>query len=596
MKYNNFMLFSEFANTLEKLENTSKRLEITQILTDLISQFNSEEIRQGTYMSLGLLDASYKSPKFNLADKMIVRALSFTYDKEIDSVQTLYSKLGDLGLVGEELSTKQKDDITLLQVHELLTEIANIEGSGSQELKIKKVAELIKDLDKKSTKYIIRIILGTTRLGFTELTVIDALSKLIGASKEQKEEIENRYNSYPDIGVIAQTIKTSGLEGLYKIKMEVGVPILPQRCQRISTITEIIEKMGDVWAEFKFDGTRVQLHIDRNKKEVRSAGNQSELFALSDESIFIRTFTRNLEDSTHQYPDINQAADQQLDADSVILDGEAIAYDPVTKEFLPFQEVMQRKRKHNVLELAQSVPLKYFVFDILFCNGEDLTLKPLIQRHEIMKKVIKPGQVIEIAKHVETDTAEELVEFFEESKDKNLEGMILKKPSAPYQAGARSFAWVKFKKADEKLLDDSVDTVVLGYYFGKGMRAQFGIGGFLVGVMDKESDTIKTVTKVGTGLSDEDWVLLKSMCDKNQVKEKPKNYDVPKVYNPDVWVKPQIVVELGADEISKSKSHSAGYALRFPRLIKFRDDKSYTDTTNTTEIEQLYKNQKRGYY
>ena len=214
----------------------------------------------------------------------------------------------------------------------------------------------------------------------------------------------------------------------------------------------------------------------------------------------------------------------------------------------------------------------------------------------MLDKVIEKGNVIIVDKHETATTPQEIQDYFDSAKEKGLEGLILKKPSAPYQAGARSFAWVKYKVADEKLLDDTVDCVILGYYHGRGERATIGIGGFLAGIYDKKTNTYKTLTKVGTGLSEQDFAYLKKEADMVETSNKPKEYNVHKNYEADVWLSPKIVIELAGDEISKSQTHSLGYALRFPRLIKFRADKGAKDTTSVDEILYLHKNQKRGYY
>jgi DNA ligase-1 len=299
-----------------------------------------------------------------------------------------------------------------------------------------------------------------------------------------------------------------------------------------------------------------------------------------------------LEETTHQFPDIVQAAQDQINAESVNLDGEAIGYDRKTGAFLPFQETIQRKRKHGVKDTAQSIPLKYFVFDILYYNGKPTVNKPLKERRELLAKIIKPGEVILVDEHIETGDSDELQEYYDIAKQKGLEGLVVKKPEDPYQAGARSFSWVKLKKADQKLLDDSVDCVVLGYYAGRGVRSKFGIGGFLVGVIDPEKDVFKTVTKIGTGLTEEDWVFLKKLCDKYSTDKVPQNVLMDKMFMPDVIVLPKIVVEVGADEISISQTHTAGYALRFPRLLKFRKDKNSNEATTVDEIRRMYKAQK----
>lgn len=255
--------------------------------------------------------------------------------------------------------------------------------------------------------------------------------------------------------------------------------------------------------------------------------------------------------------------------------------------------MMQRKRKHDVGDYAKQIPLKYIVFDILYLDGVDLTPLSLYERHAKLEAVLKPGKVLELANHIETTDPVELWQFFESSKTKNLEGVMVKNPQSPYRAGAREFSWIKLKRSNTDILEDTVDCVVLGYYFGRGSRAAFGIGGFLCGLWNKSEQTFTTLTKVGTGLRDEEWIELKKRCDKLIVNTAPKNVVFPKTLAPDVWVVPTIVVELGGDEISVSKNHTSGFALRFPRLITFRDDKAPTDTTSPEEIANLHTAQRK---
>jgi DNA ligase-1 len=257
---------------------------------------------------------------------------------------------------------------------------------------------------------------------------------------------------------------------------------------------------------------------------------------------------------------------------------------------------MQRKRKHGVKNMAEEIPLQYFVFDILYLNGKSLIDKSLEERYKLLNKVIKQNKTIKIAEHVQSDNEEDLQDYYEKAKEMNLEGLVIKTPDDPYQAGARSYSWVKLKSADEKLLDDSVDVVVLGYYKGKGERSKFGIGGFLAGVYDDKNEVFKTITKVGTGLTDDQFRKMKKLSDKYVVKKVPKNVEITKNYVPDVITAPELVVEIGADEISVSKTHSAGYALRFPRLLKFRSDKNPQQATTVEEIKKLHSLQKRGSY
>jgi len=580
------MKFEKFCDYLNRLDQTSKRLEMTSIISELLESLSEKETKIGVYLSLGILKAPFEDLKFNFADKQMIKTLALIFDLNPQEIQNSYSKEGDLGTVAEkyfqEKDTKKAETLSLAEVYEYLVEISVIEGTGSQEKKSHKVISLAGKLNSQmEIKYVVRIILGNLRLGFTELTVIDALCQNL-KDKKLKPYIESTYNKFPDIGEIAEKIKIQGIEGLNSIKMKPGVPIEPQKAQRLATAKEIIEKLNDCWCEYKFDGTRVQLHFDRRIKD-----KSTDLFGEKTKFL-VKTFTRNLEESTHQYPDLIEASIEQIDAESVIIDGEAIGFDKKTGEYLPFQETIQRKRKHNVAEVAEQIPLKYLVFDLLYYNGEETVKLPLIQRRNLLDKIIKKGEIIQIDSHLETSSEEEVSKYFKEAKSKGLEGIMVKKPDSTYEAGARAFSWIKFKREEDSEVLDTVDVVVMGYFFGKGVRSDFGIGGFLVGVYNPETLTYQTISKIGSGLSDEEWVKIKLDCDKIKLSEPPKNYEVAKELSPDVWVSPELVVTVRADEVSVSPNHTSKIALRFPRLVSFRYDKRPNDTTSIEEIKKIY--------
>ena len=433
------MKFNEFANYLQKLENTSKRLEITAILSDLIETLSIEEVDRAIYLALGTLKAKYENPNFNIADKMIIKALEFSFDIKAKDIQAHYGKSGDLGSVVNEISNVLDTGLTITEVYNELESLTQVSGTGSQDQKIRLLSSLLQKLDKLSAKFVVRIILGITRLGYTDLTVIDALSKFINNDKSLRKLIEEKYNIHPDIGLIAKSLKEKGMAGIKNIKIQIGIPIEAQKAQRLESSEEIIEKMGTVRAEYKFDGTRVQLHIDRKKTTKNFPLEQQSLLNDSSAMVFIKTFTRNLKETTHQFPDIVEAANIQINADSAILDGEAVGYDIKSNQFLEFQKIMQRKRKYDIEKFLKEIPLKYYVFDILYLNGMELLDKTLRERRVLLESILKPGGLILINDYLETSNAEELNEYFEVAKEKGLEGIVVKQPNSLYQAGARSF-------------------------------------------------------------------------------------------------------------------------------------------------------------
>ena len=590
------MQITKFSKYLTSLDGTSKRLLITNIIKDLILELEATETQNAVNLILGQLFAPFKNLNFNIAEKMMMRALSLAYSATLETVAELFKQTGDLGDTAEKLSHQKSSTLSINETHQKLVEVAVIEGTGSQDKKIEKLAKLLNRLDNTSAKYVVRIVLGTTRLGFTALTVIDALSQITTGSKQDKDTIEARYNIHPDIGFITEMVKAKGLKALNNIAIEVGVPILAQKPQRVANPEEILEKMAskEVYVEYKLDGTRVQIHFDRNKRVPKTT---TSLFENGDEDIFIKAYTRNLDETIHQYPDIVDGINKQLKATSVILDGEAIGFDKDTGRFLEFQQTISRKRKHGISETAVQIPLKYVVFDILYLDGKSLIELPLRERRKILQEIVKPGDTVMLSHAVITDSASVIKQTFEDAKSKNLEGLVIKNPDKGYEAGARSFAWTKLKRIEEEGYEqgaaDSVDCVVMGYNTGKGVRADFGLGAFLAGIYDPITLKYKTVTKVGTGLKETDLENLKKMGDAIASKDKPESYEVDKDLIPDVWILPKIVVELRADEITISPKHTSGYALRFPRLMKFRPDKKPEDSTSLKEIGELYLLQKK---
>lgn len=586
------MTFKRLAIYFSQLEETASRNRITEILADLLKKANKSEVDKICYLSLGRLAPIYAGIEFNLAEKMMIRVLSQAYSVNEKKMKKEYKKIGDLGEVARKYDKREKSKpLSVSQVYEQLFKIANDSGGGSVERKIGGLAKLLDELDGESAKYVVRIPLGKLRLGFSDLTILDALSWLVGKDKSKRKEIEEAYNNRADIGHIAQIVKNKGLKGLRRIKVQIGVPIMPALCQRLPTAEKMVEKLGKMAVEPKYDGTRLQVHFSKKKKWEQK---EDQLAFDFQPKGFVQTFTRNLENTTHMFPDLVEAVFKEVKAKEAILDCEAIGYDPKTGKFLPFQETIKRKRKYGIGRKAKEIPLKFFCFDILYKNGQDLLKKPFNKRREILEKTLSSkNKIILLTPQMVTEDPKELRKYHDEQIKKGLEGVIVKKWREPYDPGRRGYTWVKLKQERGKKgggLADTLDCVVMGHYKGKGKRASFGLGAFLVGVKNKGK--ILTVSKIGTGLTDDQWREMYKRCRQVKVKEKPKEYQVNKNLRPDTWCLPKIVVEIEADNITKSPIHAAKYALRFPRLIKFRDDKSPSEATTLKETEKLYKLQK----
>jgi len=595
------MYLLEFSHYLNKLEQTTSRNEITRILASLFKKTSAKEIDKVCYLSLGSLTPAFRGIEFNIAEKTITKTIALAFNLPTEKVVSEFKQVGDLGKTAFNLRKKQKGPtrkITINKIYNALLEITQETGGGSQERKIKLMAQLIQRVNPNFLKYLARIPTGKLRLGFSETTILDALSWMEKGDKSLRPQIENAYNVAADIGLIAKVFKTKGPKGLKNIRAKPGIPILPARAGRLPTAEKIIQKLGECAAEPKFDGFRVQIHVDRHQKSPSVLDNKQNSFLTVRNESLVQIFSRNLENTTRMFPDIVKGCRKLLlhktELECCIFDCEAIGYNPKTKKFLPFQETAQRKRKYDIARLSKEVPLLVFVFDLLLYNGQSFLQKPFRKRREILEQILDiKNPILKLAPQKLINNPNRLQKEFYKAAGRGLEGLMCKKLDSAYQAGARNFNWVKYKKSMESKLVDTLDCLIMGYYRGKGKRAKFGIGAFLVGIYDKRKDRFNTIAKIGTGLTDSQWRQMRKKCDHIKVNKKPKQYLVNKSLAPDVWCQPVIVVEIQADEITKSPVHAAagGFALRFPRLKKFRA-KNPKDTTSDKELLEIYRMQK----
>ncbi len=583
------MKYKDLSQYFEKLERTSSRLALIEILSELFKETPSSEIEQAVYLLQGRLAPFFVPLEIGMAEKTVAQSIAIAYGTTKGDVLKLYQKLGDMGLASYELarnSIRQKSGgrnskLSVSDVFEVLNQIANTSGEGTVEKRQTLLSNLLKELDPISAKHLVRIPLGNTRLGIGDPTVLDALATAKLGDKSKRKVLEQAYNRTSDLGLIAKTLWKEGLLGVEKLEVRVGAPIRSELCERLPTPEKVIEKMIEVDVQYKYDGFRVQIH----KK--------------GDE---IRMFSRNLEEMTHMFPELTEAAKKQIKANSVILDSEALAYNPLSEEFLPFQETTKRRRKHNILEMAGKLPLKAFVFDVLYINGKQLLDEPLKKRMEILSSVIEEDGVLIRTKNQTVTDAKTLGILLEDAISKGLEGLVVKRLESPYEAGGRNFNWVKLKRHSSGELNDTIDCVILGYITGKGKRAEFGAGALLVGVYDGKTDEFATVSKIGTGLTDEEWREVHKRADRIKLDHKPARVNSQII--PSVWITPEIVIEVLADEITRSPIHTAGasinskgekepgYALRFPRLVSFRSfDKKAEDATSVKELIEMYDQQ-----
>src|SRR2546421_10698225 len=560
------------------MEATSSRNDLVRILSEVYAASSVDELGPITYLTQGRLAPFFEPIEIGLGPGLLITAIATAYGAKKEDVVKLNKQTGDLGLTARRLApaTKRKSP-SVQEVHERLSQIAGAGGEGSQQKKLNGFTALLADLDATSAKHLVRITLGKMRLGIGDPTVLDALSFAKKGDRSLRPVLEAAYNRTSDLGLIASTLWEGGEAGLEALKVKAGHPLRPQLAERLPNPEAVIKKLGTVGVQPKYDGLRVQIHKDMDRVSI---------------------FSRNLESWTDAFPELVAAA-SRLKVESVILDGEAIAYNPESEEYVPFQETAARRRKEGIEEFSVQSPLRAFIFDVMFRDGSDLTPLPYERRFEIAQALLKKSDRLLTAPLTKTDSAEELTRELLDNISRGLEGVVAKRLDSPYQAGARNFNWVKLKRNTSGQLNDTIDVVLLGYYRGKGKRAEFGAGALLAGVYDSDRDEFVTITKLGTGLSDEGWREIHKRLASLEVPEKPARVNSNIV--PDAWLKPAIVVEVLADEITPSPRHTAGmtadrpgFALRFPRIVSLRTaDKKPEDATSVREIREMFEQQRQ---
>ncbi|SHK23160.1 ATP-dependent DNA ligase [Thermocrinis minervae] len=560
------MKFSQLADYFERLERITSRIELSEVLAEVLKNCLPEEVDKVIYLLMGEIAPPYRGLEFGLSEKLTAEATSKAYGVKISQVNDLYKKLGDLGEVALHLNQREGKGLDVVQVYQELYQVASAKGTWE---KVMRLVNLLRGLSGKESKYVVRIVIGRLRLGIGEATLIEALALAFGR-RSLKELIERAYNLCSDLGLVASTLFKEGVQSLESFKIQVGYPIRPALAERVSSPSEIISRLGRCALEVKYDGFRLQIHKKGKEVEI---------------------YSRNLERMTQMFPDVVSAV-LELPFEELIFEGEAIAYNESTGEFYPFQITIQRKRKYDVHKYSEEYPLKLFAFDLLYLEGEDYTVKPFVERRKRLEGVVIGNSLIEPSEMIIAEEVKQVEEFFEKAIERGLEGIMAKRLDAPYTAGSRNFNWIKLKRSYKGQLSDSLDLVIVGYFYGRGNRAKLGIGAVLAAVYDRDSDTFKTVAKVGSGFTEEEWIKLKHMLD--EIKLERKHPRVESTIEPDVWTEPRYVITVLADEITISPIHTAGYALRFPRAVGFiRADKNPEDATDLSEILRLYEIQRK---
>ena len=575
------MRYAILVNFYEKIEAVSSRIQMTNYLVDLFKITPEDIIDKVVYLTEGKLYPEFVGIELGMAEKMALRALSMASGVSQDKVESEYKKKGDIGIISENLlntrtqMTLFKRDLEIEELYKDLDKIARVSGAGSADIKIRTLSGLLTDSSPKEAKYIMRIVTGKMRLGIANMTIIDALSQAFAGGR--KEDVERIYNVTSDLGEIAKTLKGKGMEGIKEYHIKVGRPIRMMLAQRMNSTKEIIGQMGKAICEYKYDGERIQVHKNGNN---------------------ISLFSRNLENITEQYPDIIRFTQQNLKVNEAIVEGECVAIDTDTGDILPFQQLIHRRRKHGIEEKAEEFPANIYLFDALYIDGIDIMNKSLAERRYILKNSIVEQNGFKMSHAIVSDDIAEIEKFFESSIENGCEGLILKDLKGQYQAGARGWSWIKLKKSYQSKIVEPIDVVVVGAFIGKGRRSGT-YGALLVSVYDREKDIFPTISKLGSGFSDEELKRLPEILNDNRLEKKHPR--VESGMGADIWFEPKIVIEVIGDELTLSPIHpcaynrireNAGLAIRFPRFThNFRWDKAPEDATTVTEIIDMYNSQ-----
>ena len=580
------MKFSIISDAFQKMESTSKRLELTDILVKLIQEIPKDVISKAVYLIQGKLRPNFEGVELGIAEKLVMKAMSKSSGIPLKKIEDDYNKGGDLGQTAENIlqqkiqTTFASETITLEKVYETLFKISKLEGKGSQEMKMRYVSSMLNDATPQESKFILKILLGTLRLGIAENTVMDALAIAFTGKKENREVIENAYNVSSDLGKVAEVLSTEGIEQIEKFQIKLFSPIRPMLADRIKSGEDTVKKFQEKFAaEYKLDGERAQIHKQKDTIEI---------------------FSRSLEKITSYYPDIVEKISKLIISDDVILEAEVVAMNSNSGDFLPFQELMHRRRKYEIDDAVAKYPITVNFFDVLFSDGKNCMDMKYDERRKLLEKIIKQDDFARLIPMSVIESEEQVLEVLENSINSGCEGLMLKDLNSTYRAGIRGSNWLKLKREYQNELGDSLDLVVIGAFFGKGRRTG-KYGTLLLATYNDDEDVFPSICKVGTGFTDESLdQLYQILSPKVTLKKNPR---IVSEMEADVWFEPELVIEIVASEITQSPIHKTaidkikektGLALRFPKFTgKIRTEKNAEDASTDEEVIALYKVQKK---
>ncbi|HLC66252.1 MAG TPA: ATP-dependent DNA ligase [Candidatus Nanoarchaeia archaeon] len=585
------MHYGDLVAVYAKLQQTTKRLAKTKIVAEVISSTAAHELPKVILLLQGRVFPSYDERKIGVASKLVMKAIALAAGIAQPKVEQEWSKLGDLGSVaaqvikGKKQHTLSARDLTVEKVFANIQKLATLSGSGSVDQKVRLVAELLTAATPEEAKYIVRTVLEDLRVGVGEGALRDGIVWAVFGDELQLQYDEKKGDIHPtdrkaynekvalvqraydlcnDFAEVAAVAKEQGEEGLAKVTMAIGKPMKVMLFQKVNSIMEAFAAVGRPAAfEYKYDGFRIVIHRDGDK---------------------VTLYTRRLEDITKQFPEVVQYVKKQINGSRFVLDAEAVGFNKSTGKYLPFQSISQRiRRKYDIDKLAALMPVEVNVFDVLSYGGESYLGRSFVERRKLLEQIVTPhAKKLVLARQLVTDSEREAEEFYQEALRAGEEGVMAKNLEGIYKPGSRVGYGVKVKPVMETL-----DLAIVAAEWGEGKRAGW-LTSYLLACRDPDTGELLEVGRVSTGVKE----LEESGVNYAQITEILKE-QIISAQGKMVRVKPMLVIEVNYEEIQQSPTYSSGFALRFPRFVRLREDKDVSDISTIDQVERLYATQER---
>lgn len=533
-----------FAELCKKIESVKGRLDTIVLLSNAIQEVDHTDIPIFIRLILGKPFPDWSPLKLGIGPNLLYESVAYVTGRTREKVLSTLNSVGDLGKAVEEmLESKSQtsffsEELTLAEVYSSFEAIAQAEGGKSQKERLRIIQRLFSVATPLEGHYITGILLDDMRIGVGEGNLRDAIAKAFNVDPGLVEHAQQVLNDMGEVALLA----SQGEEALSHVSLELFHPVR-MMLARQGTISDIIADAGIIAVEYKYDGARFQFHK---------------------QGLTGRMYSRKLEDVTNSLPDVVSMLLSATDHD-LILDGEVIAIKDGRP--MPFQTVLKRfRRKHGIANAVEEIKLVPNVFDILFLDGEMLLDRPFSERREILTKVLRQF----VTPQLVSGELTEIEQYYHQALDDGHEGVMLKLQNSRYTPGMRGKDWVKIKPEV-----DTLDLVAIGAEWGEGKRAHV-YGSFLLAA--RADERLIPVSRVATGLSDEQLTWLYETLKDEVVRSDGKM----------VFFEPRLVFEIGYSEIQQSPNYEGGFALRFPRFVRVRDDKDIREANTVGDIEERY--------